>query len=270
MKYLIKSKYVSLNKDISSVGQYFSNDRFYSLMNKYVSENIEARSRFVSFVVDYLFYSNDYVKTQYMKKSRRKVISILDTICILCLLSFLIIFVAVIGSTLANARKLIETTIGGGAMSVFTKFGDAFFQNVSQNVTLLTFSLIFLMIFIWWIIIYNRFRKKFRSMSIHKYLITKIDFCSRSKWIIETLRKTKNKIGINDNGELSLTLVENFDTHDKKNDLWLNLQIINKICNLFLDFNIIFEINIKDEEQLNNLNTILENDFENLVIEKIK
>lgn len=263
MKYIIKPKNTTITSSDTSLGEFYSNDRFYSIINKKLTENIKSRSSFVSFILDYFFYSTDFKKNQYINKKTKKIIEILDFICILSFITFIILFITVISVTSVNAKDLVTTTINGTPSSILTKFGEAFFNNINQNIVLLSFSLLFLIIFIWWLVIYYKFRKKCKSMALSDYLLMKIDFCSKSKLILKAIKNSKKLVMHNINNNFNY-YIENFTAQEKRSDIWLNLQIINEMSFLFDDFNLYLKVNIVGKKECDNLKEIIKNDFLNI------
>lgn len=266
MEFIIKSKNIKEIKNYKNLGDYFSNERFYSIMNKRLDENLKSRSRFVSFILSYFFYSNDFKKNQYIDKRTNKIIKFIDFFCFLSFLTFIAMFLIVIFLTTANAKTLVESTINEGVSSIISNFGEAFFINIEENIILLSFSVFFLLIFIWWIIIYTKFRKKCKSLSLNQYLLMKIDFCLKSGYILKLLNRAKN-ISKHHKKENEYTYcIENFVNQNKNVDLWLNLQIINEMCLLFNDFNLILKSGTTSKKQFNSIKKIINTDFLNIKI----
>ena len=61
MNAYIKSKNISFkNGELNYIGNIYSSDRFYTLINEYIDKNLTRKSRILSFVIKYLYKSSNY------------------------------------------------------------------------------------------------------------------------------------------------------------------------------------------------------------------
>lgn len=276
MSYLVKSRNLHFsskdNVNVQSIGNYYSGDRFYTLLNEYIDVNLKRKSKTISFFIKYIFSSSNYKHDPSIANGKSIGIKLLDWFCYLCIIGFLIMFATVIGGTFADAKKLSESLSGAGFTSVISNFGQAFVDGIGKNITMLVFGVIFLVVSIWWMVMYFRFRKKNSKLTLKDYVIKKMEFCLKSRFILKIVNSSKKaakKIKKNNNNEMKIFYLEKFESQGGPTDRWLNLQMINLIASIFNDFNIIFKFdNLTDDEYIEFKN-IFSHDFKMIDIIKI-
>ena len=90
----------SNNKKFINIGNYNSDDRFYSYLNKEIEDNLNKSNKFIKLIIDYLFSSSNYKHDPYLKKKFSISSLLFDLFCILCLIGFVVCLIAGILSPL--------------------------------------------------------------------------------------------------------------------------------------------------------------------------
>ena len=273
MSYIVKSKSID-NKLITpehiskkSIGRFYSNDRYYTLINDYIDKNLVFVSRPLAAVIKYLFRSSNYKHDPQIANGRSIWILLFDIWCAICVIGFLAMLIAILGTTFAEAAKLAT-----GNVSIFTELGQAFVNKISANVPMLVFGVIFLIFAILWFVVWFFIRRKNKPLSLQAYVEKKIGFILMFRSIVKTIWKSKKVAGkkINKMPKVQIVYLENFEAQGGEAPRWLNLQLINLLVSIFEDFSLIFKFDTLTDDEYNFMNKVSTEDFKRIEIIKVE
>ena len=256
MKLIIRS---SNNKDSENInkkmiGTFYSQDRFYTLLNGSLHENLSKKSKFLSFIVSYLFQSSNFKHMPSISNGKTKGMIAVDVFSWLSIIGFVVCFFA------GFATPLISAFVDG-------KFNaDLFFKSFKgPGLILLAFALFFLIITIAYLLVIFKIKKKNQKLLLKDYVLKKLEFILKFK----SLLKASAIMGEGKKPTQELLVLEKTEVLTDI-DRWLFLQIMNLSFMLFKDFNLSLQFDNLEEAQFNSLQQIVNNDFKNLAIVKIK
>ncbi len=264
MEVFIKNKNVKLTKKEMSetkIGNFYSSDRYYTLLNEYIDSNLKRKSRILYIIIKYLFKSSNYKHETEIANGKTLWITLVDIFCVLSFITFVILLIVTLGFSLVKSL----TSIKGIANELQNLFS---FAQGGQASIMIIIAIILGIIGIAWLIMYFKIRKKNAKLSLVDYVTKKIDTCLKLRFLIKssdkivsTAKTTINKKGKN---EYKVYCLDNFEQQGAASARWLNIQVINLLSSIFTDFNLVFRfINISDDEY-KELQKIVDYDFKNI------
>ena len=252
MPFLIKSKKLVINQNSikRQIGNYYSEDRYYTLLNRYIDSNLSKKSKILGFIIKYLFKSSNFKHDPEIANGKSKWVILLDLFCYLCMIGFVAMIIAVVGLSLSN----MPTTISGIAA-----FGKGFIESISSNIVMLTFAILFLIVTIIWLIMFFKIRKKNKKMSLKDYVLKKLEITLKLRFLIKTSSKAKNSMRKN-NKPIEFYCVSKFEGQGAATNRWLNIQVINLLASIFDELT---------DDEFNELYPIIKFDFKKIDFIKI-
>ncbi len=261
MPFLIKSKKLVINQNSirRQIGNYYSEDRYYTLLNKYMDSNLSKKSKTLGFIIKYLFKSSNFKHDPEIANGKSKDVLLLDLFCYLCMIGFIAMIIAVVGLSLSS----MPTTISGIAA-----FGKGFIESISSNIVMLVFAVFFLIVTIMWLVMFFRIRKKNKKLSLKDYVLKKLETALKFRFLIKTSSKAKNTISKN-NKPVEFYCISKFESQGAAANRWLNIQVINLLASIFDDFDLVFIFDDLSDDEFNELNPIIKFDFKKIDFVKI-
>lgn len=279
MSYIVKSKSID-NKLITpeniskkSIGRFYSNDRYYTLINDYIDKNLVFVSRPLAAVIKYLFRSSNYKHDPQIANGRSLWVLLFDIWCILCIIGFITLLLVLIGMPLIegiiNSSKSGATGI---ASSIGNAFKDLFSAGNAGGPVMVAFLIIFLIFAVLWFVVWFMIRKKNKPLSLQAYVEKKIGFILMFRSIVKTIWKSKKVAGkkINKMPKVEIVYLENFEAQGGEAPRWLNLQLINLLVSIFEDFSLIFKFDTLTDDEYNFMNKVSTEDFKRIEIIKVE
>lgn len=239
--YILKAKNLDLvnqkNKK-TTIGRFYSGDRFYTLLNEYIDVNLHKKSRFMAWLIKVLFKSGNYKHDPGIANGQPWSVKLFDWFCILCLIIFVCLAFGFLGPIIdvALGKKAASDLIGA-----FSGLGvGALITGIPG---------------IGWLIMYFTIRKKNKPLSLQAYVEKKISFCLMLRFLIKNTKRIKG------DKDSQIMLLENFEAQGASGPRWLNIQMINLICSIFPEFNYMFRFESLSDEELAELKPIIDYDF---------
>lgn len=271
MPYLIKSKLIDpkdINKDEStSIGNFYSGDRFYTILNEYIDANLTRKSRTLAFIIKFLFKSSNYKHDSSIANGRSIWITLLDVFCVLCLIGFFAMIISVIGVSAAGISAVLQEA-GNSGIGGIAAFGQSFINSLSANIPMLVFAVIFLVIGIAWLIMFFKIRKKNYPLSLKDYVTKKINFILKWRFLIKATSKATSTVI--KKKDIKVYELDMFEQQGGSTDRWLNLQTINLLSSIFVDFNLVFKFQVLSDEEYAEMKKFIDYDFKRIEILKLK
>ena len=248
--YILKSKKINIYDDLTEkiiIGNFYSNDRFYTLLNEYIDYNLKHKSKLLAFIIKILFSSNNFKHDSSIANNNKdKWIRIFDWFCIICLIIFISLAIGVIGTAIPliiNVIKKADPTSFNSLIKALMAIGIP--------------GIIFGIPGIIWLIVYFGIRNKNKILSLQAYVEKKISWCLKLKFLIKNIKKIEKKHNRKTEQIFLLDKCETQTTSFR----WVNIQLINLICSIFNDFNYVFRFGVLTDEELIELKTIIQYDF---------
>lgn len=258
MNAIVKSKNIKISTKYDlekSIGNYYSEDRFYTLINQYIDMNLSKKSRTLSFIVKYLYKSKNYKHDSSIANGRDVLSFLLDMFCIFSFIVFIALIFATFGVTIFSTIKPDISGVTEILQQIFFKNGGA---------PMLILAIIFGIIGISWLVMYFQIRKKNEKLSLKDYVLKKVGTILKLRWLIKSKDKINNQIS--KKNKTQIFFIDNFELQGSASARWINLQLINLLISIFDDFNLIFKFNNISEDEFNELKKIINVDFKNLEI----
>lgn len=237
--YIVKSKSLDFNNPKISIGQFYSGDRFYTLLNEYIDANLKKRNIFLSWIIQILFKSSNFKHDPGIANGQPLSVKIFDWVCISCLIYlalFSVSLTAIIPLFTGKIDSIQTVLLGLGGASLV----PAIFASL-------------------WLWVYFTVRKKNKALTLQAFVEKKISFCLKFRFLIKNV-----EIPLMNNKNNHIIVMENFEAQGTQAPRWLNIQMINLICSIFPDFNYIFKFDDLKEEEYQILKPIIEFDFKNI------
>lgn len=249
--YIIKSKGINLENKLANkiiIGKFYSGDRFYTLLNEYIDKNLQRKSLLMAFIIKILFKSGNFKHDPGIANGQPWFVKLYDWISIICLILFIF-------STLGVLGTLIPVIVGFVSTKIDQKSLEAL---LSSLVGLGIPALVFGIPAILWLVIYFSIRKKNKPLTLQAYVEKKISWCLKLRFLI------KNTKLFHHEDDKDFYILEDFESQGAQGVRWLNIQLINLVCSIFVDFDYIFKFESLTNDELKELEMIFAHDFKKI------
>lgn len=252
-----------IKSKVKNIGIFYSEDRFYSIVNDYMDYGLRKNSIFVYLLTTFLFRSTNYKHATGIVHGKPLWVWFIDIFCWLCLIAFIVCLLTGVGQPIAAA-------INGIAKGTFPNLSDAFRTSFGDPVAivLLVISFLTFAIAVFYIYIMKKVVAVNKKLSLKDFVVQKASFISQYEaWlkISKNVNKRIKKIAIKYKKKLTGGFYLISDLEKLSNDnRWLVLQIDNLMFRLFCDYPIILKFNGIGEEDFNELKKICDVDFKHL------
>ncbi len=281
MAYIIKSTLIDLNakeakkikQSSKNLGNYYSGDRFYTLLNEYIDNNLKRKNKLLAFIIRWLFKSGNYKHDPQIANGKSWGCILLDAFCVLCFIAFIALIIVTMGTS------IIKAAIGdgsGGATSFIDKLGKVLGDMFStagdasgSGLYMIIAALICGVIGIAWMIMFFKIRKKNAALSLKDYVIKKLNTTLKWRWLIKLADKSAKTIKIKKSKELEVFCLNKFEGQGGAGDRWLNIQMINVLASIFDDLDLMFKFDSLTDDEYKELKEIMDYDFKRVDIIKI-
>lgn len=247
-KILVKAKGLDISNQKAkkiTIGNFYSGDRFYTLLNEYLDTNLSRKSRFMAWLIKIMFKSSNFKHDPGIANGQPWSVKLFDFFCVLCLIVFIILTLGVIGTLIPVIMGFVTSKIDANAMKAL----QASLIGIGVPAIIVGVPAIF------WLVIFFAIRKKNKPLSLQAYVEKKISWCLKLRFLIKNTKKFKEE------KNQQILVMQNFEAQGAAGPRWLNLQLINLICSIFLNFNYTFLINDLKDEELAELDPIVQYDF---------
>lgn len=238
------------------IGNYYSEDRFYTLINSQIDEGLRKYSIFLYILVIFLFRSTNFKHaTDTLNKKPRWVLFV-DIFCWLCLIVFIV-------SLVTGVATPIVVGISAAIKGDTSGFVDAFKNALLNPTTIILFviSVITFIIAIIFLYVLKKVVAVNKKLSLKDFVITKLSMVKRFSGMLDVNKKMKKMSKKSNKFKPDkFYLIKNVEVLNNDNR-WLILQISNIMYELFPDLGIILELNNINESDLKMLKTICDSDF---------
>lgn len=252
-----------IKSKIKNIGVYYSDDRFYSIVNDYMDYGLRKNSIFVYLITTFLFRSTNYKHATGIVNGKPLWVWFIDIFCWLCLVAFIVCLLTGVGQPIATA-------ISGIAKGTFPNLSVAFKSSFGDPVAivLLVISFLTFAIAVFYIYIMKKVVAVNKKLLLKDFVVQKASFISQYEpWlkISKNVNKRIKKIAIKYKKKLSgcFYLISELEklTNDNR---WLVLQINNLMFKLFHDYPIILKFSTISDEDFKELQKICDVDFKHI------
>ena len=236
-----------INKN-NSIGQYYSQDRYFTILNEFIDSNLKKHAKLVFFLISYMMRSTNYKHETSISNGKSIWVWILDIFCWICTIGFLICFATGIATPIVNAFK------SGNILEAFDS---------TTAIGLLVTSLLTFIVTAFYLYMMIKVVAKNKKLNLSDYVFKKIDYLLKFSPLV------------NINSKIFSVKKENFLVVEKVEELtninrWITLQITNLMYKMFSNFNMVLKISGIEKEAINELSKIIEHDFKNIEIVILK
>lgn len=234
-----------INKE-QFIGQYYSVDRYFTILNEFIDKNLRKNAKFAFFIISYLMRSSNFKHETSISNGKSIWVWLADIFCWICCLAFIICLFTGVVSPIVQA--LIKTDFNQAFTEAFKDPTNIALTATALFAFLVAFFYYYMMRFV---------VAKNKSLNLQDYVFKKIDYIVKISYIIEIQKKFfKTK-------EDNIVIIEKVDELNNINR-WITLQVNNLMFRLFNNFNIILRFENIDKDTFHELNKIMEHDFKNL------
>lgn len=240
----IKNKNWKEINDKNQIGQYYSSDRYFTLLNEFIDTNLKKHAKFVFFIITYLMRSNNFRHETSIANGKSIWVWLVDIFCWICTLAFLVCLFTGIAAPIVQAIK---------DKNIIEAF------NSPIAIGLVITALFTFIVAILYIYMMTKVVAKNKKLNLQDYVFKKIDYIEKTYFLI----KVKEKIF--KLAEQEPVIVEKADDLNNINR-WTTLQVNNLLFKFFDNFNIILRFETLDQPSIDELKKIIDHDFKNITI----
>ncbi|WP_027119718.1 hypothetical protein [[Mycoplasma] testudinis] len=274
MKILITGKKIELSTDqllksARDYGHAFSEDRVYTIVNDYLELNLRKYSRFLFFMVAFLFRSSNYKHSTDIVNGKPFWVWFVDIFCWLCLFAFIGCLISGIAQPIAAAiTQAIRFNLNSVTEELNKSFGNP------TAIVLLVFAFVTFGIAMFYLYLIRKVVAVNKKYSLKDYVIYKTSFILNWEKFINAQKNVKKntlekieKLIIK--GKIKkvppFCLVENMEIFSD-DARWTILQICNVLNKLFPEFALTLLFNNIPEDRAKRLISVTQIDFKYLKI----
>lgn len=249
MKVIIENIHSSKKKEsakANSIGMFYSQDRYYTNLNKFMDSNLFSSSKVLYFIVSYLFQSNNFKHQSSIANGKTLGMKLVDVFCWLSMIAF--IFLGGVAIILPIVKTFIKINLPawvenfGTGGSIGTGIAAAFFGVITISYLVVIFKI----------------KKKNKALSLKDYVLKKLEFILKYKFLLKASKligegKNKNEFFISEKTDIL-----------GDPDRWLFLQVTNLMYMLFPNFSLALQFDNLEENYYKELKEIVEHDFKNI------
>lgn len=275
MEVFVKSKNIKLTKkELKSegIGNFYSGDRFYTLLNEYIDTNLKHKSMILYVIITYLFRSSNYKHDPSIANGRAFWPLLIDIFCVLSFITFICLIIATMGTA------IIQAAIGdgtGGATSFIDKLGEVLKSmfttaqgSSGSGLYMIICAIIFGIIGIGWMIMFFKIRKKNAALSLVDYVTKKVNTILKLRWLLRTKDKAISTVSSKEKKSRQIFCINKFEDQGGAGNRWLNIQLVNLLISIFPDFNLVFRFDNLADAELLELQEVTTYDFKNVELLK--
>lgn len=239
---------------IKEIGNYISDDRFYTYVNVLLEEKLKESSRIIRAIIGFLYSSSNYRHRTSIKKQFNGWQIFFDVFCILCFIGLIVCFLTGILTPLIDWIK--NPSLG-------------FKLKEPYQIALVVVASVLLVISIFYFILVFKYRRKNRTLSIQIYVQKKINTILQVKAVFKINEITKQKFkkvfldNQEEKGNNEILMLDNVNLINLSN-IWLAIQLVDTINLIFHDLKIGFIFRNLSELETDSWKKIIENDFKTM------
>lgn len=267
MAYIIKSKRNKANVDATKLssrsnhGYSIGKNRFLTIMDSQLDENLRKSSKPLFWLVSYLFQTGNYATNQSIANGKTWGQKLYDWFSWTSIVAFLVLLITGVAKPFVKATKAITDGKGDG----FGKeLGNAFKE--PGNIVLLALAAFFLIVSVLYLVLVFKIKKNNSKLSLDAFVAKKLSFCLKFKFLI---RFKKNSLKMIDENDQDALILDNFETFGD-NDKWVFLQMYNLMAAIFVDLKFSLSFTEYDPVKLDFLYEVVKWDFKNIEIIEVE
>ncbi|WP_027120029.1 hypothetical protein [[Mycoplasma] testudinis] len=244
----------------------FSEERVYTIINDYLDFNLRKYSRFLYYMVAFLFRSSNFKHSTDIVNGKPLWVWFVDIFCWFCLFAFIGCLIAGVAQPIVSA---LSQTIHGDFNQIVHDITQSF-GNVT-SVVLLIFAVLTFSIALFYLHLMRKVVAVNKKYLLKDYLIYKTSFILNWEKLINVQKSTKKRYfkKLIKKGKVKnvapFCVIENMEIFDDSTR-WTILQICNVLNKLFPEFAITLLFNQVTQERSKRLNDVVEVDFKYLKI----
>lgn len=237
--------------DNQSIGDYYSQDRYFTLLNEFIDSNLKKYARFLFFIISYMMRSSNFKHETSISNGKSWAVWLLDIFCWLSIIAFFICL------STGIAAPIVKAFNDKNLSSVWDAFKEP------SSITLLSIALITFVVSSIYLYMLKFVISKNKKLNLTDYVFKKIDYVLKFSIFMDVRNKFFQVKGD------KLAVVEKVDDLNNINR-WITLQVNNLMFRLFNNFNVVLKFEGLDDNTIAQLTKIIECDFKNLQIINLK
>lgn len=236
-----------INKN-NVIGQYYSADRYFTLLNEFIDTNLKKYAKLVFFVISYLMRSTNFKHETSIANGKTLSVWLVDIFCWICCAVFLGCTFAGVATPIINAIKKVD--VGEIINSTL---------NSGLGIGLLVTAIFTFTVAALYIYMMTKVVAKNKALNLQDYVFKKINYILKMSFMFD-FRNKFFKVK-----ESETVILEKVDELNNVNR-WITLQITNLMFKLFANFDIILRFENIDDDVFEQMKKIIIHDFKNLEI----
>lgn len=236
-----------INKE-KQIGDYYSPDRYFTILNEFIDVNLKKYARFLFFAISYIMRSNNFKHETSIANGKSIWVWIVDIFCWICCIAFVVCLFTGIATPIIQAVKKGD-------------FVEAFKAPLAIGLTItavFTFS-----VAVGYIYMMTKIVAKNKTLNLQDYVFKKISYILKMSFLFDIRNKFFKAL------KEDTVVVESTEALTDANR-WITLQINNLMYRLFLNFDIVLRFSNVEEKTVTQLQKIIDHDFKNLDIVILK
>ncbi len=231
------------------IGQYYSPDRYYTILNEFIDINLKRETKLVFFIISYLMRSNNYKHESSIANGKSVWVWMVDIFCWICCGIFVLCLFSGFAKPIIDAIKNID-------ISSFIQELEKSFKN-PETIGFIIGAILSSVVSISYIYMVKKVISKNKKLNLQDFVTKKINYVIKISFVFhikEKFFKTQ---------EDEIVIIEKVDDLNNVNR-WLTLQTNNLMYKLFNNFNVALKFENVDENTYEQIKKIIDVDFKNL------
>lgn len=259
----------NLNKENCIKSNLFSSDRYFTWLNSQLDYRLRYGNKFCYIIISFLMRSNHFRHNTSSIIKKPIWILLIDIICWISMIAFIVCLITGVASPIIDA---VNATLnigkdGSTINSVKEAWQNAF--NTGGTIVALVFTVITLIIGIFYLWIITKVIPKNKGLGIKDYVMKKIDYMIKFRFFIKTEQQMNKQLDkAIEKLKLKNIIINNiiFDKAEILGDAdrWSILQINDVVFKYFMKFNIIIKLQNLDQKYVDEIKKVVEIDFKNI------
>lgn len=236
----------------NNIGQFYSTDRYFTLLNEFIDKNLKRHAGFVCFIISYLMRSANFKHETSISNGKSIWVWLVDIFCWICCVAFFVCLFSGIATPIVKAIK---------AGDFQTAIGDALKE--PDTIGLFVTALIAFSVAAAYLYMVKYVISTNKKLSLQDYVFKKIDYILKISLFL-SLKKLLVKAK-----EEDIVIIEKSDILNDT-QRWTTIQVTNLMYRLFENFNMVLKFENIDKKAKNEMQKIFDYHFKNIEIVELK